>query len=188
MEIWKNIEGYEGLYQVSNEGRVKSLERNYNTKLKHKTIVVHKQESIKKANDNGKGYLTVLLYKNGKEKRYLVHQLVAQAFIPNPNNYPIINHKNEEKTDNRVENLEWCTYEYNTNYGNAINKIIISKKGKANMKKRKPIIGINKQTKKIVAFNSAKEASEKLNVLSSNIYSALNGRIPSAYGYIWRFK
>ena len=114
--------------------------------------------------------------------------MIASTFIPNPNNYPIINHKNEEKTDNRVENLEWCTYEYNTNYGNAINKIIISKKGKSNMKKRKPIIGINKQTKKIVAFNSAKEASEKLNVLSSNIYSALNGRIPSAYGYIWRFQ
>lgn len=109
MEEWKDIEGYEGLYQVS-EGEVKSL--NYN-----KT----KKERVLKKSIVG-GYYTVNLHKDGVMKTYYVHKLVAEAFIPNPDNLPCINHKDENKLNNSVSNLEWCTVKYNTNYGTCIER------------------------------------------------------------------
>lgn len=111
-QIWKDIPGYEGKYQVSNTGRVRSLNYGRTGKIK-----------VLKQGTKDNGYKVVVIYKNGKRKKYLVHRLVAQAFIPNPNNYPIINHKDENKTNNAVWNLEWCTYEYNVNYGNCKQKI-----------------------------------------------------------------
>ena len=107
MEHWKDIEGYEGLYQVSDLGRVKAL--NYN-----KTGM----ERVLSAGKDTGGYMYVILHKNGKGKMCSVHRLVAQAFIPNPNGLPEINHKDECKTNNIVSNLEWCTAKYNMNYGN----------------------------------------------------------------------
>lgn len=108
-EIWKDIIDYEGLYQVSNLGRVKSL--NYHREHFEKVLI----PAI-----NIYGYFRVNLCKNGKTKNFSVHRLVAQAFIPNPNNYPQVNHKKEfEKDNNCVENLEWCTQKYNCNYGTA---------------------------------------------------------------------
>ena len=121
MEIWKDILGYEGLYQVSSYGRIKSLSRKRNNGL-DKTIIL-------KENINNKGYKRINLHKNKKMKSYLVHRLVAQAFIPNPNNYPIINHKDENPSNNHVSNLEWCTYKYNNNYGTKGEKISKALKG-----------------------------------------------------------
>lgn len=118
-QIWREIPGYEGLYQVSNTGRVRSL--NYNGTRKTKVL---KQITDKL------GYKRVNLFKNNKKKNYLVHRLVALAFIPNPNNYPIINHKDENPSNNYYKNLEWCTYEYNNNYGTKKQKISESMKGK----------------------------------------------------------
>lgn len=106
MEEWKDIEGYEGLYQVSNEGRVKSLNFNHT-----------KQEKILKCTKTKDGYLRVGLYQDWKQVRKYIHRLVAEAFIENPNNYKEVNHKDEDKTNNHVENLEWCTPNYNINYG-----------------------------------------------------------------------
>ena len=97
-EEWRDIEGYEGFYQISNLGNVKSLTNRSN----------HKEEKILKLNTNGKYYL-VNICKNTKKKTLLIHRLVAKAFIDNPNNLPQINHINGNKLDNRVENLEWCT-------------------------------------------------------------------------------
>jgi len=111
-EVWKDIEGFEGKYQVSNLGRVKSL--NYNHTKKEKTI---------KGIVNSRGYVHIGLMKDKKNKTFNVHVLVAKAFIPNPNNYPIINHKDEIKTNNKAENLEWCTQKYNVNYGTRIERI-----------------------------------------------------------------
>ena len=105
-EIWRDIEGYEGLYQVSNMGRVKSLGNDKNRK-----------EKILKPGMNNYGYLQVGLHKEGKRKIFQVHRLVAQAFIPNPEELPEINHKTEIKTDNRAEFIEWCDHRYNMNYG-----------------------------------------------------------------------
>lgn len=106
-EVWKDIKGYEGKYQVSNLGRVKSL------------YLINRQakiprEKILKLGHNLQGYPHIHLCKDNKtSKSIFVHKLVAEAFIPNPNNYPVVNHKNEIKTDNRVENLEWCTQKNN---------------------------------------------------------------------------
>ena len=117
-ETWKDIEGYEGLYQVSNLGKVKSL--NYNKTSESKLLKLQK---------NSNGYTRVVLYKNRKPKVCLVHRLVAQAFIPNPNNLPQINHKDEDKANNSVDNLEWCTYLYNNTYGTAIERATEKRKG-----------------------------------------------------------
>lgn len=105
LEIWKDIKDYEGLYQVSNMGRVKSL--NY-----HNT----KEERILKQNIV-RGYYQVCFSVNKKRKYYRVNRLVAQAFLPNPNNYPCVNHKDENPKNNIVSNLEWCDVKYNINYG-----------------------------------------------------------------------
>lgn len=113
MEEWKSIPGYEGLYEVSSYGRVKSLNRY--VKVKSKSYRLQKGKMLSPIK-NKYGYLQVFLCCNGKYKIISVHRLVAQAFIPNPDNLPIINHKDEDKTNNRVENLEWCNAKYNSNY------------------------------------------------------------------------
>lgn len=105
MEIWKDIEGFEGKYQVSNLGNVRSLRfrnQNFSKDLTQKI--------------NNKGYKVVNLTDNSKNKPALVHRLVAMAFVDNPNNYPIVNHKDENPQNNHADNLEWCTYSYNTIY------------------------------------------------------------------------
>ena len=109
MEEWKNVIGYEGLYEVSSIGNVRNVRRN----------------TLLKLSKTNNGYIRVFLYKNGISTGFQVHRLVAQAFLPNPDNLPMINHKDEDKTNNNVTNLEWCTAKYNVNYGhrteNAIN-------------------------------------------------------------------
>lgn len=102
-EIWKDIKGYEGLYQVSNLGNVKSLKTNKNLYYTR--------------SGRNKDYLRVLLAKNKKRKMFSIHRVVAEHFIPNPNNYPCVNHKDECKSNNIWTNLEWCSEKYNANYG-----------------------------------------------------------------------
>lgn len=114
IEIWKDVVGYEGLYEVSNLGHIKSLWFN---KEKLLTPI------------NSKGYYKVHLYKNGKLKDYSIHQIVAKAFIPNPNNYPGINHKDEVKTNNHADNLEWCNDAYNAVYGTRRERIAATLRG-----------------------------------------------------------
>ena len=111
-EIWKPVVGYEGLYEVSNLGRVRSLDR-YDSRNHFRKGRIMKQSYC------SKGYLTIDLCLNRKNKKCLVHRLIAQAFIPNPDNLPEINHKDEDKTNNSVENLEWCDRSYNNTYGTA---------------------------------------------------------------------
>ena len=105
MEIWKDIEGYEGLYQVSNLGNILS-----------NNLYAHKKPKLKKLQKHNSGYVSVSLSKDGHDKSYLVHRLVAQAFLENPNGYDFVNHKDENKRNNNVENLEWCTKSYNSTY------------------------------------------------------------------------
>ena len=113
MEIWKDIKGYEGLYQVSNLGNVKVLQKWNGARGKH---FYEPCEKILTPTDNGYGYSIVGLRKKHSRKNYYVHRLVAEAFIPNPNDYPQINHKDYNRKNNNVDNLEWCTPKQNTQY------------------------------------------------------------------------
>ena len=162
MEEWKDIKGYEGLYQISNKGRVKSL---YN---KSKILRPGKR----------KGYFFVWLYKNKKRKQYSIHRLVAEHFLLNPDNLPVVNHKDENKLNNNVENLEWCTVEYNNNYGTANDK----RTGRHN----KRILCV--ETNQI--FYGSKDVINRMfdgKGNSSVIRDHLRGRTKSAYKYHFKF-
>lgn len=125
-EIWKDIEGYEGLYQVSNLGNVKTL----NYKGKHKVKILKHQ--IDKD-----GYHKVSLYDiDKKPKRFSVHKLVCLAFLENPHNYPIINHIDEDKDNNALSNLEWCSYGYNVNFGTRNSRVSAKMIGNSNSKNK----------------------------------------------------
>lgn len=154
----KDIKNFEGKYAVDEEGRIYSY-------LSHRYL---------KPKTDKDGYLSVgLMTDDGKQKWYQVHRLVAIAFIPNPDNLPIINHKDEDKGNPRVENLEWCDYKYNSNYGSAIQKRI------------KPIVGKNAEGE--VYFNSVAEASKALKICAGAIRNCLSGYSHTSAGYEWRY-
>lgn len=163
-EIWKDVSNYVGIYQVSNFGNVRSIRQN-------------QSQQIKPFITNS-GYKVVRLYNNNM-KRYLVHRLVAQEFIDNPQNLPIVNHKDENKLNNCVDNLEWCTYSYNSNYGH----------GKGNMikNKSKKVLQFSLDGKFIAEFPSALEAERKLGISHSDISKCCRGKCKQYRGYIWKF-
>lgn len=178
-EIWKDIKDYEGLYQVSNLGRVKSLERidNNNHPIK---------EKILKNQTDKDGYLWICLH-GIKIKKVQVHRLVAQAFIPNPNNLPQVNHKNEIKDDNRPVNLEWCDTKYNINYGTRNKRV--GQKLRNNFKRSLPIVQIDIKTNFLVAeFPSVMEASRQTGFNEVAIRRCCKGRTKTSYGYKWKYK
>lgn len=161
-EIWCPIKGYEGLYEVSDKGRVRSLKFG--------------KERILKPGRMTKGYLTVGLCKNGEQKMYLVHRLVAKTFIPNPDNLPQVNHKDENKENNSVQNLEWCTDKYNTNYGTRTQRA------------SKPILQYTKSGELVREWKSASDVERNLGYAHQHISSCCTGRYKSAYNFIWKYK
>lgn len=171
MEVFKDIDGYESLYQISNYGRVKSL--------------WYGKERINKPTKESNGYLQVQLCKKGKQKKHLIHRLVAQAFINNPDNLPQVNHKNEIKTDNRVENLEWCSVRYNMNYG-TINQRRSEKQ--INGLQSKPVYQYSIDGQFIKEYPSIREIERQLGYASGNISQCCRGEQKTAYGYIWHYK
>ena len=177
MEEWRDIEGYKGLYQVSNTGKVKSLERTVWNKGTGCYMTVH--ERILKGYDDGKGYLRVDLCKEGKVKQSLVHVLVATAFLDNPYNLPMINHRDENKENNNSENLEWCTSKYNNNYGTRTQRVA--------EKLSKPIFSIDKESGEIREFSSIMEASRQTGIDNRKINDCLKGRRKSAKGFYWHY-
>lgn len=184
-EIWKDIEGYEGLYQVSNMGRVKSL--NY-----HRTG----KERILKLRKNRGGYLRVVLHKDGKGKDYYVHRLAANAFLENSKNLPQVNHIDQNKENNCINNLEFCSSKYNCNYGDRSERQAEKMRGKKQSeehvrkcaeKRSKPVIGIDKVTGLIVEFPSAKEAERQLGIANQSICACCKGRLKSTGGFYWYY-
>ena len=168
---------------MSNLGRVKSLERdvfNYRG-----TVIRHIEEKILIPNIGDVGYEYVNLYLNGKAKTIRVHRLVAMAFLPNPENKPMVNHKNEVKTDNVVENLEWCSAQYNTNYGTGIARAV--------QNRRSYELGDNPKAKAVFCeelnkkFDSIRRAEEELGVNINCIVGACKGRQKTAGGFHWRY-
>lgn len=161
---WKDIKGYEGLYQVSNTGLVLSL--HYYGGNRQRVLSPGKDKD---------GYLQVCLCKNGECKQFKIHRLVGQTFLVNPNNLPQINHIDENKQNNRVDNLEWCTNEYNNNYGSK------------NDWNKKKIAQYSLDNEFICEYSSIKEASKKLNKNHSHISQCCLGQRNQAYGFIWRY-
>ena len=170
-EIWKDIKGYEGIYQVSNMGKVKSLKRTINNSTTYGGKATIKERILKPKKDKD-GYEAVGLNKDGKRKDFRVHRLVADAFIPNPNNYPIVNHKDEVKDNNVVSNLEWCTVRYNNTYGTTCERRVAS-----NMYGKKFCKKIRCTTTDEV-FDSIKEASEHYGFSRSNFSHAMKKNKP----------
>ena len=175
MEIWKDLKDYEDHYQISSLGRIKSLAR------KHKFGTL--EEKIMKPSKNVNGYYQVNLWKNGKVKLRRVHRLVAETFISNPENLPHVNHKNEIKSDNRVENLEWCDIKYNNEYGS--HKFVIEKMAKL---KRKKVIQYDKQLNVIKVWDSLSSITKELGYNKAFISKCCLGSVKQCYGYIWKYK
>jgi len=177
-EIWKDIEGYKGLYQVSNLGRIKSL-HGLSERIMKQTLQ--------------KGYLRITLLKNKKQKRFLSHRLVAQAFIPNPENKPQVNHIDEDKENNRVDNLEWVTAKENNDWGTRKSRAI---KSSINNPKRdylelgkkfsKSIYYINEKGEKI-CFSGIHEAARLLNITPNGISANLHGKLKTYKGFVFMF-
>lgn len=164
IEIWKKIDAYPN-YMVSSFGRVKSFFGG-----KEKILSPGK----------ARGYKQVYLSNNGKGKYYRVHRLVAQSFIPNPDNLPQVNHKNEIKTDNRVENLEWCDGKYNSNYGTG--------KWRCGAHFAKEVEQYTLDGKYVATYPSTHEASRQTGIDQSNIVKNIKGKYPYAGGYVFRYK
>lgn len=166
-EIWKDIPGYENIYWISNKGRVKS-------KNKILKLSVHRD-----------GYMKAGLCVNGKVRTYQVHRLVALAFIPNPNNLPQINHKDENKTNNCVGNLEWCTMEYNIFYGTGQERGKTCRGLPANAKQ---VLQYSLDGKLLAKYPSGGEASRKTGVAPANISSCARHIRYQMGGYVWRYE
>lgn len=168
IEQWKDIKGYEGLYQISNLGRVRSL--NYNRTGKVKVL---------KNSPAKHGYLKISLWHNGKKKTFTIHRLVAEAFIPNPDNLPCVNHKDEDKTNNCVGNLEFCTPEYNNNYGTHNERV-----------SKKLMISVSQYDKTgilIKVYSSAKDAQMDTGIFRTHITKCCKGKLKTTGGYMWRY-
>lgn len=174
-EIWKDIKGYEGFYQISNYGRVKSLPR----KVIHKDGVVALYKGvIMKTHTPLNRYEQIRLSKNGKSNMKTVHRLVAEAFLPNPNNYPEVNHIDEVKDNNVLENLEWCNYEYNINYGGGITRRSVQRKIK--------ISQYDLDDRFIRHYESGTDA-EQYGYCRKAISACCRGVAKTHSGYKWRY-
>lgn len=173
-EIWKDVDGYDGLYQVSNLGNVKSMKTNSNKVLR-----------------NHRGYLLVKLCRNGKKKQLQVHRLVALAFIDNPENKPHVNHIDGNKSNNNVCNLEWCTPKENTRH--AIETGLFSPLEHAdnilncNEFRKKPVKAINIITGDIEKYDSIASAAHALKLHKSNISATLSGKIKRTGNYTFQY-
>lgn len=163
-EIWKDVKGYEGLYKISNNGRVFSFHHNKNGRELTYSL-------------SNSGYYLVGLY-DGKQKRVYIHRLVAEHFIPNPNNLPQVNHKDENKLNNEAVNLEWVTRKQNINYGKGIEKKTLSQS--------MPVVGTNIETGIEIRFASTSEA-QKNGFNSGNISLCCRGERKQHKGYIWEY-
>ena len=173
-EIWKDVRGFEGFYQVSNKGRVRSLDR----VVEYRNHVPHKTKGKILSSGKCRGYNTIGLHKNGKVYECRVARLVAIHFIENPNGYPQVNHKDEDHSNDNADNLEWCTQEYNNSYGTKIQRGVDTFK-----KSRRPFICIENQK----IYKSGAECARDLNILSTGVSNVLTNRAYSHKGYHFKY-
>lgn len=191
-EQWKDIKGFEGRYQVSNMGRVKSLSRIVCNRASNraKSFEYKKAGRIMKTHVSNSGYVFVQLWVEGTAFGKFIHRLVADAFIPNPNGYEEVNHKDENKLNNNADNLEWCTPSYNMRYGEMA---VIRQRG--NIRNRKSIIQMTLEGEFVRQYKSIKEMyrliginREAVSRMCRGLETHRNGRaLKSVGGYLWKF-
>ena len=191
-EIWKDIPDYEGLYQVSNLGRVRSLDKEISFINRWGQRAVRTQKGkIMKTGIKKNGYEDICLSKLGIREYPTIHRLVAKAFMPNPEELPCINHKDENKLNNNVNNLEYCSFSYNRNYGEApkilAKTISNTKKGQPIPRLRKAINQFTLDGTFIKTWDGAVTADKELKIPKNSICSCLKGRYKTAGGYIWKY-
>lgn len=176
-EVWKEIEGTNGMYEVSNTGKVRSLDYRQTGKTKELVCQVDK-----------KGYKRVRISRDGKKYSFKIHRLVANAFIPNPENKPHVNHINGDKSDNRAENLEWMTCQENADHAmkNHLWDGCLSASARTNEKRKKPIVATNIKTGEKITFESMRDAEKALN--TKHINAVIRGERKQANGYSFECK
>lgn len=190
VEVWKDIEGYEGRYQVSNLGNIKSLR--YGGRYEARNLV---------PKVNNHGYEWVELFNNGKKQCIQIHRLVASAFIPNPRGYPIVNHKDENPRNNQVDNLEWCDHKYNVRYS-LERHIEERRKGlwgprppywKGNTgnfgpyKRKRPIAQVDRDGNIVRIWDCSRQIQREENKSQWSITQCCDGKRKTAYGYTWHY-
>lgn len=166
MEVWKDVVGYEGKYQVSNQGNVKSL-------FWHRK----KEERLLKLDRDRRGYVTCFLYEDGIRKQFSVHRVVAMAFIPNLDNKSQVNHINGNKADNRVENLEWCTNRENQDHAS-----------EKDLKHTVKVLQFDRNGNLVKEWSSMAKAAKSVGVSRESIFACCNGRAKTSKNYIWKYK
>lgn len=187
-EIWKPINGYDNDYEVSNYGNIRSLRYANNGTNKKGSGVKNLKPIL-----NSLGYYVVNLYNNGKVKQYFVHRLVAETFIPNTNNYPVIDHKNTITTDNRVENLRWCTVKDNVNNPisskRRISKVRELLKGKTGVESltHKPVVQYTLDGVFVKRWGCMMDACRYYKIDSGSLTRACQGEYKKVKGFAWRY-
>lgn len=164
MKLWTAIPNYEGLYEINTKGEIRSLHNRYS----NETVIL-------KQGVGSKGYKNVTLCKNGHQTTFNVHRLVALVFLPNPDSLPCINHKDEDKTNNDVSNLEWCSYYQNNVYGSRLTK--------SAAKRSIPVLCIETGVK----YSSAYAAQRQIGIRQNQISRCCHGKAKTAGGYHWKF-
>lgn len=178
-EVWKDVVGFEDYYEVSNQGRVRSKDR---LLIYESGKTVHRKSKIKKPTVDGNSYPRVGLQVRGKLTMKMVHRLVAEAFIPNPNNLPIINHKDEDKTNSNVDNLEWCDNSYNVSYSN---KGIDRRKTKV-VANFGVVLKLTLSGVEVGRYNGLTEACAANGYCRGRLDKVVNSNISRVYdGFIW---
>lgn len=187
MEIWKDITGFEGLYQISNLGRVKSLQRVVSFGKGQRII----KEKIKIVSKHSMGYSVINLFKDSKCCPSLLHVLIARHFIPNPGNYPEVNHKNGIKTDNSISNLQWVTYSMNIKHaydtGLRVKKSPAAGKFGSDNHLSKSIAQYDLSGNFLKQWGCSKEVTRLTGFDHNALRRCANGGAKSAYGYLWKF-
>lgn len=173
MATWKDVAGYEGMYLVSDDGQVMSVDRDVLGKNANGEMIVHRRGKMIKPHERGKDglmYLAVTLSRDGESKAYSIHRLVAEAFIPNPDNLQEVNHKDENAKNNCVENLEWCTRQYNIDYSKSKH------------------VSQYKDGEKIAEYKSISHAAYITGIGRTSINNALCGWSKAAGGFEWKYE
>ena len=173
-EEWWDIPGYEGYYQASTQGRIKSVDRTVRSRYG-----TQKCKGTMLTPAVGRNYYRVTLVKEGSKKLFTVHRLVATTFLPNPDNLPQVNHKDENKLNNCVDNLEWCTQQYNLAYGSGRERLTD--------KTRKAVMQINQFGNVIAIYRSTQEAARITGFSQGHISMCCTGKASHHNGYLWRY-